>query len=229
MRNIFERLSPKAIRLIYGGMALIVVALGAANIHQVMVVRVVGNDQCRWVKVEQEASRLLITDIVRGGVTDQAGVRDGDHLLRINGMEFKSDQHAQSMINAVAGGTARYTIERKGQQFEVDVLIPKAINMSFLALTLQGGSLLLTTGDREENGIPGGYVAVADSGPGIAPEIRERLFDPFFTTKTSDGTGLGLWVSQGLVQRYGGRIGVDCPPSGGSVFTVWLPNEAQAA
>ena len=93
----------------------------------------------------------------------------------------------------------------------------------------EGGTLLLASGDREENGVPGGFVAVADSGPGIAAQDRERLFDPFFTTKTSDGTGLGLWVSLGLVQRYGGRIAVDCPPSGGSVFSVWLPNEAAAA
>ncbi len=88
-----------------------------------------------------------------------------------------------------------------------------------------GGTLRLECGDRDENGVPGGYVAVADSGEGISPADRERLFDPFFTTKTSDGTGLGLWVSLGLVQRYGGRIAVDCPPAGGSVFTVWLPNE----
>jgi C4-dicarboxylate-specific signal transduction histidine kinase len=92
----------------------------------------------------------------------------------------------------------------------------------------EGGTLLLASGDREEGGVRGGFVSVADSGPGIAPHDRERLFDPFFTTKTSDGTGLGLWVSLGLVQRYGGRIDVDCPPGGGSVFTVWLPNEAQA-
>jgi signal transduction histidine kinase len=92
----------------------------------------------------------------------------------------------------------------------------------------EGGTLLLASGDREEGGISGGFVAVGDSGPGIAPEDRERLFDPFFTTKTSDGTGLGLWVSLGLVQRYGGRIDSACPPTGGSVFTVWLPNETQA-
>ncbi|MBI5900644.1 MAG: cache domain-containing protein [Rhodocyclales bacterium] len=104
----------------------------------------------------------------------------------------------------------------------------------------EGGTLRLECGDRDENGIAGGYVAVGDSGPGIAPADRERLFDPFFTTKTSDGTGLGLWVSLGLVQRYGGRIDVasprsgipgmqsSCLPDGGSVFTVWLPNEPTA-
>jgi two-component system NtrC family sensor kinase len=93
----------------------------------------------------------------------------------------------------------------------------------------EGGTLRLATGDREDNGIAGGFVAVGDSGTGVSAADRERLFDPFFTTKIGDGTGLGLWVSLGIVQRYGGRIDLDCPPVGGSVFTVWLPNEPTVA
>ncbi|MDA8259064.1 MAG: cache domain-containing protein [Betaproteobacteria bacterium] len=120
--------------------------------------------------------------------------------------------------------TRTVTINRNELQ---QVLINLMVNA--LQAMPEGGTLRLTTGDREENGVSGGFVAVADSGPGVAPQDRERLFDPFFTTKTSDGTGLGLWVSHDLVQRYGGRIDVDCPPSGGSVFTVWLPNDAVAA
>ncbi len=120
--------------------------------------------------------------------------------------------------------TRPVTVNRNELQ---QVLINLIVNA--LQAMPEGGTLLLASGDREEGGIKGGFVAVGDSGPGIAPQDRERLFDPFFTTKTSDGTGLGLWVSLGLVQRYGGRIDVACPPTGGSVFTVWLPNEAVAA
>ncbi|MDP1982014.1 MAG: cache domain-containing protein [Sulfuritalea sp.] len=123
----------------------------------------------------------------------------------------------------VMQATRPVTINRNELQ---QVLINLIVNA--LQAMPDGGTLLLTTGDREENGIMGGFVAVADSGLGIAPEIRERLFDPFFTTKTSDGTGLGLWVSLGLVQRYEGRIDVTCPPGGGSMFTVWLPHETAA-
>lgn len=90
----------------------------------------------------------------------------------------------------------------------------------------EGGTLRLATGDLTKDGVAGGYVAVADTGRGISDEDRARLFDPFFTTKRDEGTGLGLWVSLGLVQRYGGSIEVATPPEGGSVFTVWLPNEA---
>jgi signal transduction histidine kinase len=52
----------------------------------------------------------------------------------------------------------------------------------------------------------GAIIEVADSGPGISPEAAKKLFQPFFTTKGADGTGLGLWVSMGIVQKHGGSI-----------------------
>jgi PAS domain S-box-containing protein len=69
-------------------------------------------------------------------------------------------------------------------------------------------------------------ISVSDTGQGIPPEIRERIFEPFFTTKaTSEGTGLGLSVSLGIVQGHGGRITVESQVGQGSTFTVWLPIE----
>ena len=65
-------------------------------------------------------------------------------------------------------------------------------------------------------------VAVADTGPGIAPEIREKLFTPFVTTK-SRGTGLGLSTVKRLLEAQGGIIEVECPPTGGTIMTVCLP------
>src|SRR6185312_12664774 len=47
-------------------------------------------------------------------------------------------------------------------------------------------------------------VAVCDTGAGIKPEDAKRLFEPFFTTKSAKGTGLGLWISKGIVQKYEG-------------------------
>ncbi|MEZ4220072.1 MAG: HAMP domain-containing sensor histidine kinase [Polyangiaceae bacterium] len=75
---------------------------------------------------------------------------------------------------------------------------------------------------------PRGVLRVVDQGSGIDPEAREHLFEPFFTTKdVGRGTGLGLAVSHGIVLDHGGAISVDCPPRGGSVFEVQLPQEAQ--
>jgi len=67
-------------------------------------------------------------------------------------------------------------------------------------------------------------VVVADNGPGIPEELRARIFEPYFTTKpVGIGTGVGLAVSQGIVEAHGGTLTVDCPPEGGAEFTVTLP------
>jgi len=69
-------------------------------------------------------------------------------------------------------------------------------------------------------------LAVHDKGAGVEPEHLPRIFDPFYTTKTGrdqKGMGLGLSVSQSLVQAMGGNIEVDTQPGRGSTFTVCLP------
>src|SRR5262249_10681712 len=63
---------------------------------------------------------------------------------------------------------------------------------------------------------------VTDDGPGISRKVREKLFVPFFTTK-KEGTGLGLAVSQKIVQEAGGRIEVRSREGEGSTFAVTLP------
>ena len=64
-------------------------------------------------------------------------------------------------------------------------------------------------------------IAVADTGPGIPPEVREKLFTPFFTTK-SRGTGLGLLTAKRFVEAQGGSIAIDCPTGGGTVVAIEL-------
>jgi two-component system, LuxR family, sensor kinase FixL len=65
-------------------------------------------------------------------------------------------------------------------------------------------------------------VTFTDSGPGIPPEIREKIFTPFFTTK-SRGSGLGLPTSRSLIEAHHGRISIQCPPEGGTAVTIQLP------
>ncbi|PYP73741.1 MAG: hypothetical protein DMD41_04530 [Gemmatimonadetes bacterium] len=67
------------------------------------------------------------------------------------------------------------------------------------------------------------HVAVQDNGPGIAPEIAERLFRPFATTKGRRGTGLGLYISRQLVREVGGDLTVTSHPGAGARFVVTLP------
>jgi len=63
---------------------------------------------------------------------------------------------------------------------------------------------------------------VRDGGPGIAPEVRARIFEPFFTGRR-EGTGLGLFVSYGIVERHGGSIEVGDAPEGGALLRVRIP------
>ena len=66
--------------------------------------------------------------------------------------------------------------------------------------------------------------AVADTGPGISSEVQGRIFEPFFTTKpVGQGTGLGLSLCQGIVERHGGSIRVASQPGHGAVFSIELP------
>ena len=72
----------------------------------------------------------------------------------------------------------------------------------------------------------GAIVEVADSGAGISPEAAKKLFQPFFTTKGADGTGLGMWVSMGIVQKHGGSITLLESTDGelpGARIRVYLP------
>jgi signal transduction histidine kinase len=67
-------------------------------------------------------------------------------------------------------------------------------------------------------------VTIRDTGKGIDPSDREKIFEPFFSTKeVGKGTGLGLWVSYGIVKNFGGEVVVESEPGEGSMFTVTLP------
>jgi PAS domain S-box-containing protein len=81
-------------------------------------------------------------------------------------------------------------------------------------------------GQRSRNNLTGVTVSVVDHGAGIPSETIKHLFQPFFTTKGEKGTGLGLWVSQGIVQRHGGDIRLETrtdETNHGTTVFVFLP------
>jgi signal transduction histidine kinase len=96
-----------------------------------------------------------------------------------------------------AGGTVRITVK------------PQGAGEEFAGLKTEAGAL----------------VEIADNGPGISEDVQAHLFQPFFTTKGEEGTGLGLWVSRGIVNKHGGRIHVESRTGAdlhGTVMTVFL-------
>jgi sigma-B regulation protein RsbU (phosphoserine phosphatase) len=81
-----------------------------------------------------------------------------------------------------------------------------------------GGTLSIATG-REKERV---FVTIADTGPGISPEIREKIFQPFFSSKPK-GSGLGLAISQKIVEAHQGEIVIDSAPEKGTRVTIFLP------
>ncbi|MGB9236949.1 MAG: PAS domain S-box protein [Terriglobales bacterium] len=81
------------------------------------------------------------------------------------------------------------------------------------------------------DGREGIRITIADNGSGISPENLRRIFEPFYTTKRDTGTGLGLWISSGIVREHGGSINVRSRVEGqmkGTVFSVFLPCQYEA-
>lgn len=118
-----------------------------------------------------------------------------------------------------------------GNSVQVHQIIMNLCSNAAAAMDTGGGVLEVSLkdirmGDNEYSLKPGDYVElkVSDTGVGIHPENINLIFDPYFTTKSpGEGSGMGLAVVYGIVERYGGKISVDSTPGSGSTFTVYLP------
>ncbi len=94
-----------------------------------------------------------------------------------------------------------------------------------------GGRLLVRTRDGRNwlTGSKGLVLTIADTGPGMSPQILQKAFQAFFTTKGMEGTGLGLWVSKEIVSRHHGELRLRSSQREGhtgTVFALFLPYEA---
>ena len=111
---------------------------------------------------------------------------------------------------------------------------PGQLNQVFLNLLMNGcdaigsGGGTITIKTRQiELGV---RLEFRDDGPGISPEVQSRVFDPFFTTKeVGHGTGLGLSLSHGIIERHGGRFWLSSEPGQGASFVIDLPLDAVEA
>ncbi len=112
---------------------------------------------------------------------------------------------------------------------------PGELRQVFTNLILNAIDVLPRGGEIRINATRSSYasavcVTIADNGPGIPVGVREKIFQPFFTTKLIKGTGLGLWISQGIIRKYGGAIRMRTSSSParrtGTAFRVCLPSRA---
>jgi signal transduction histidine kinase len=145
-------------------------------------------------------------------VAPQALIQDSlvlvRHLLKTGNIAI--EQHLES--------TRQITCNKNELQQVVINLLVNAIQAM-----PDGGVLRIGVEDWDEADMPVGIrIVVSDTGPGISQADLDKLFEPFFTAKKPGGTGLGLWVSKNLVERYGGRLTAASSVGQGAQFAVWL-------
>jgi two-component system NtrC family sensor kinase len=174
-----------------------------------------------------ERMRLIVTQLLQyARPTDYAGYVETLDTARVldDSLVLVGHLLASTRIEVVRqfDATARAGFNRQELQQVVINLLANAIQAM-----PEGGRLVLRTLDWQEGGVTVGVlIEVRDSGAGLPPEVRQRLFRPFFTTRT-EGNGLGLWISLGLVERYGGSIEAANASGGGALFRVRLRTEPQ--
>jgi PAS domain S-box-containing protein len=128
----------------------------------------------------------------------------------------------------------RYETDRSVRGFpgELRQVFSNLVGNAMEAIT-GGGQLVLHTRESSMAGQPsrrGIRVTVLDNGSGIPPGVRKNLFAPFYTTKGEKGTGLGLWISRGIVEKHEGTIHVSSTSRNGrsgTAFSVFLPFEQE--
>jgi PAS domain S-box-containing protein len=115
----------------------------------------------------------------------------------------------------------------RGNSGELRQVFSNLVVNAIDALSMRGDRLLLRVKERKNGkGAYGVSVVIADNGPGIARDSLSHLFEPFFTTKGDKGTGIGLWVSRGIIAKHGGTIRVKSRTNRGkpgTVFSVFIP------
>ncbi len=124
------------------GISLVLILIAFVNIYYSVEVNVTSNDECLWVPENPTSdSTAIYFDIVKvGGVTWNAGIRDGDQLLKINGKSIKTTTQAQLILNTVSSGEyANYVVKKKeGAILQAKVFVKKLIQFPLFAFSILG-------------------------------------------------------------------------------------------
>jgi serine phosphatase RsbU (regulator of sigma subunit) len=121
--------------------AAITALIAIANLYYVLVVTVISNDECLWVdkKVGKDSTAIFFDKVKVNGVAWNAGIRDGDILLKIDGVKLPNSILAMNTLNKHKEGEyAEYTIEKKGKIIETKVYIKKLVNYGNLGIGMLG-------------------------------------------------------------------------------------------
>ena len=168
-------------------------------------------------KIENTVSKLLWMSRKSEHAPIDVNVRnavDGVYAF----LEYRISKGRIAFVNAVPDDLRVIVDLHDLQQMLMNLMINAVHAMQ------NGGDLRI--GGKWENGAV--KIDIADTGAGIAEENLGRIFDPFFTTKpTGEGTGLGLWLTYGIMKNYNGDITVESELGKGSRFTMSFPAATQ--
>ena len=184
----------------------------------------------RFLPEEAEARTSLV--MVERGIETIAGlVRKLLYLgVTEKGMEFAEARECVEFVTQLLGSPlkrARVRIECHFPPKRVHLGMPRRELIQVLLNLIinardampNGGAVRIHVDTDDEMG----RIRIADNGPGIPPEILDRIFTPFFTTKGTKGTGLGLSVAESMVRSNRGYLSVDSVPGKGATFSIHLP------
>jgi PAS domain S-box-containing protein len=139
----------------------------------------------------------------------------------------------EAVAAALGEGHGNITVVREGEPLPLVPMDARLMRQALLNLTEnavqampEGGTLTVRLAADLVDHVPMARVAVADTGPGIPPDVEPRIFEPFFTTRAT-GTGLGLAVVKRIVDSHRGKLRVSTAEGRGATFTVWLPLEEE--
>ncbi len=166
-------------------------------------------DFSRQTKLEREP--VQVNRLIKSTVA----LIENQALLKGVGIEFNAGENLPTI-----------TPDRDQFQSVLMNILINALDASETGGMITIGSAVSVTGGHE--GQKGVEISITDNGCGIPSENLDKLFDPFFTTKdVGRGTGLGLAVSYGIIERHGGTIRVQSEPGKGTTFYIWLPTEGE--
>lgn len=181
-----------------------------------------GATELALTKIESAIDRAvrISRNFLRFARAPDAVVRDthlGDLASEIRDLMAKTAGDAAIDIDLTLSSENQLTV--RTDPFQLRQVLLNLVTNAIQAIGSRGRVEIAVTGSEGE-----ATVAVCDDGPGIPEEHLERIFEPFFTTKEEgQGTGLGLAVSRGIVEKLGGRIEVANRPGQGCSFRLILP------
>ena len=179
-------------------------------------IRMAGRDAADLVRRLREFSRPKDESEVLGTVDINEAIRSA---VALSEPRWKAQAQA-------AGGPVQLRTdfhEVPSVDGHVSELRDVLMNLIFNAVDAmpQGGTLSVATEHEGPRNMV--LVTVQDTGVGMLPAVRQRCLEPFFTTKGERGTGLGLAMTYGIIQRHGGTIDIESQPGDGTTFRIRLP------